>query len=109
MMDAVEFLKALKRRSKSRPDYYGEELSIAYIDPTSLVNQVENWAEENPIKTRQSEFLKQWPETVIGEHGAIMICPAALSSAYRGSYGECKNLEKVCIDCRREFWMQEVE
>lgn len=109
MMDAVEFLKALKRRSKSRPDYYGEELSIAYIDPTSLVNQVENWAKENPIKTRQSVFLEQWPDAELDGDGVIGISPCNLSKKYEKDRDRCGDRTKSCRDCRHEFWMQKVE
>lgn len=49
-MDAVEFLEQLKKRSKSNPDYYGEELNIAHIEPISLVSKVEQWAKEHPAK-----------------------------------------------------------
>lgn len=105
-MNAVEFLEALKRRSKSRPDYYGEELSIACIDPTSLVNQVENWAKENPIKTRQSVFLEQFPNAPIytNTHN-VALDPCLVDTTLRG---HCPT-GRGCDICRREFWMQEAE
>lgn len=109
-MDAVEFLEQLKKRSKSNPDYYGEELNIAHIEPISLVSQVEQWAAEHPVKTRQSEFLKQWPETGLMQDGVIMICPLMISAAYRDGNGACnKRQSDTCADCKREFWSAEVE
>lgn len=70
---------------------------------------VEKWSKEHPMKTRQSVFLEQYPETVLDEGGVVPICPLTLSKAHRNSSGRCKNPKKLCIDCRSEFWMQEVD
>lgn len=109
MMEAVEFLEQLKKRSKSNPDYYGEELNIAHIEPISLVSQVEQWAAEHPVKTRQSEFLKQWPEAKLKQDGVITICPLDVSPAYREKDGSCAIRSGSCADCKRQFWLAEVE
>lgn len=107
-MDAVEFLEQLKKRSKSNPDYYGEELNIAHIEPISLVSKVEQWAKEHPVKTRQSVFLEQWPEALFRE-GILQICPASVSHGFRGKIGECVVEPKDCQKCKRQFWLEEVE
>ena len=106
MMDAVEFLEQLKKRSKSNPDYYGEELNIAHIEPISLVSQVEQWAKEHPVKTRQSVFLEQFPNAPIytNTHN-VALDPCLVDTALRG---HCPT-GRGCDICRREFWMQEVE
>ena len=111
MMEAVEFLEQLKKRSKSNPDYYGEELNIAHIEPISLVSQVEQWAAEHPVKTRQSVFLEQYPEARLSKDGVLLlICPRTISSAYRNEEGTCNIANHgTCADCRREFWLAEVE
>ena len=109
MMEAVEFLEQLKKRSKSKPDYYGEELNIAHIEPISLVSQVEQWAAEHPIKTRQSVFLERYPEAQIDDNDVLGVCPAVISPSHRKYGGGCLYIHKKCADCRREFWMQEVE
>ena len=110
MMEAVEFLEQMKKRSKSNPDYYGEELNIAHIEPRSLVSQVEQWAAEHPIKTRQSVFLEQYPEARLSKDGVLLICPRTISSAYRNEEGTCNIANHgTCADCRREFWLAEVE
>ena len=62
------------------------------------------------IKTRQSVFLEQWPEAELTKDGVISICPIAVSAAYRNKTGGCDSPTRPrCSDCRREFWMQEVE
>lgn len=111
-MDAVEFLKALERRRnyKRGPNDGHCNWAFIYFDHRSheeLVAEVEQWAKEHPAKTRQSEFLEQYPETEIDKYGCLRLCPELVSSDYRNRHGDCPN--RVCIDCRREFWMQEVE
>ena len=103
-MDAVEFLEQLKKRSKSNPDYYGEELNIAHIEPISLVSQVEQWAAEHPIKTRQSEFLKHYPYARILEHGCLNACPMDVFSD-----ADINCNEQPCFECKKKFWLAEVE
>ena len=33
----------------------------------------------------------------------------ALSASHRNARGNCVTMGRKCPDCRREFWMQEVE
>lgn len=77
-------------------------------DPVIAVKVVEEWSAAHPRKTRQSVFLKQYPDALLDKFGVMQMCPMAISAAYRDS-DECKNPERSCMDCQREFWMQEVE
>lgn len=86
-MDALEFLRERNRMCKSF--------------------KVKDWAAAHPRKTRQSVFLEQYPETEIDKYGCLRLCPELVSADYRNRHRDCIN--RVCIDCRREFWMQEVE
>lgn len=56
-------------------------------------------------KTRQSVFLEQWPEAELVD-GIIDVKPCRLVAAFRLGQ-ECH--KTFCYDCRRKFWMQEVE
>ena len=107
-MDAVNFIKERDRMyevERQAPSLiYRHEKSAEEI-----VREVEEWSAAHPRKTRQSVFLEQYPETIIDAFGALQICPMVISAAHRDSDGECKDPAKMCIDCRREFWMQEVE
>lgn len=103
-MDAVEFLEQLKKRSKSNPDYYGEELNIAHIEPISLVRQVEQWAAEHPVKTRQSGFLKHYPGAQITIDGFLHACPMEVFS---DTGINCA--AQTCSECRKAFWLAEDE
>lgn len=67
---------------------------------------VEEWATVHPHKTRQDIFLEQWPKARIDTDGVLCACPINFVynhpcfSEFNGS---------GCLDCRREFWGQEVE
>lgn len=115
-MDALEFLRERKRMC----NYYSHcdgcplddskcviESSTTDEDCKRIVAAVEQWSKENPRKTRQSVFLEQWPETEIDKYGRLRLCPELVSADYRNRHRDCLN--RVCIECRREFWMQEVE
>lgn len=115
-MDAVEYLKTLCRMchceclkcefGKARRGF--ETCPVwQRTHPEEAVAIVEKWAKEHPAKTRQSVFLEQYPETEIDKYGCLRLCPELVSADYRNRHGDCIN--RVCIDCRREFWSTEVE
>lgn len=61
------------------------------------------WANEHPIKTRQSEFLRMFPNAKIGEDdGILCIKPCDIDKSI-----ECPN-GKGCDDCYRKYWKEEV-
>ena len=104
-MDAVEFLNQYSRMVASGV----QPFSIpSNLPPEEIVERVEQWAKEHPVKTRQSEFLKQWPDARLYE-GVLGICPAKLSSLHRDEIGRCTKDVTFCPDCRRDFWLQEVD
>ena len=72
-----------------------------------IVPIVEKWSKENPKKTRQDLFLEQHPEANI-ENGVVDLCPV-ISGVYEDSKGYCKNPDRSCGFCRREFWLKGVE
>lgn len=104
-MDAVEFVKQLRRMNKNASRKY----NIFNDSPENVVAEVEEWAKKNPVKTRQSMFQEQYPDVVLDEYGVITMCPIPLSSFHRTRDGSCAALDCICTNCRREFWMQEVE
>ena len=120
-MDAVEFIRERNRMCNLfSPDCEGcrmdEEKPVIsecdrwmFENPKRAVKIVEEWAKEHPRKTRQSEFLKQWPGAIVEDDRVLGICPALISLSHRRNGGECLSPRKECGGCRREFWMQEVE
>ena len=114
-MDAVEFLKAFGRLCNNYLcgdncpliDICDDVSNDGYVRKVQIVEQ---WAKEHPVKTRQSEFLKQWPDAEIGDDGLPSVAPCQLYKDI-GEKDEngvcCKNLE--CAECRRDFWLKEIE
>ena len=113
-MDAVEFLKTEKRicdkhncgecplSSKNNGTGQGCEM-FAEKSPEKYVAIVEKWSTEHPIKTRQSEFLKMFPDAQIMENGVLQICPRRIEKSKM--FDCCIN----CDDCQKEYWFAEVE
>lgn len=117
-MDALEFLIERKRmcnlckHCKGCPlERAGCGLGTSTPDEEyeKIIATVETWSKEHPHKTRQSVFLEQYPETRIGDDGVLQILPCSISASHRDARGNCATMGRECPDCRREFWMQEVE
>ena len=118
-MDALEFLKARRRMCLSHDTCIGCPLEgthcvLSYVmddeDYERIITAVEQWSKTNPRKTRQSVFLEQYPGARVRTEGVLSICPALISPAHRiNDEGGCADPVTPCADCRREFWMQEVE
>lgn len=113
-MDVVEFFSELRRMCKSSSDcakceYHGDRCDNAIELFEKTVAMVGQWSREHPRVTRQSVFLEQYPEAQIDDSDVLSVCPAVISPSHRKGGGGCLNIHKVCADCRREFWMQEVE
>ena len=107
-MDAVKFVEERRRMfavTGENPKYSLFNMSTCAED---VVKEVEEWSAAHPRKTRQSAFLEHYPEARLDEYGVLRFCPSDISAAHRYSEG-CGYPEQRCTDCRREFWMQEVE
>nr|DAJ17149.1 MAG TPA: hypothetical protein [Myoviridae sp. ctsKG11] len=117
-MDAVKFIEESNRMCKSfDPGCAGCPAScklscvfdrVSAIDAAAQIAIVEKWSAAHPRKTRQSAFLEHYPEARLDEYGVLRFCPSDISAAHRDS-GGCGYPEQRCTDCRRKFWMQEVE
>lgn len=117
-MDAVKFIEERNRMCKSFGNRctgcpasndgcaVGQESTLDAKEQAAIV---EKWSAEHPRKTRQSVFLEHWPDADIDCCGVLTICPSPISTSHRNAYGGCANIGVKCPDCRREFWMQEVE
>lgn len=106
-MDAVKFVEERRRMftvTGANPKYSLFNLSTRAAD---VVKEVEAWAAAHPRKTRQSVFLEQWPNARPADDGVLTFCPKRFDFNI-SCLAECHSLKK-CSDCRREFWMQEVE
>lgn len=111
-MDAIEYLKALQRMCIKNDDCdtcriyqsTGEECQLPYISDGALeegVKIVEEWAKEHPVETRQSRFLKNFPNVIMTKCGTIAICPQYVDQGIKcGKVG--------CEECKLVYWSEEI-
>ena len=112
-MDAMEFIRERNRMCKHFRGCNGcpaDGMICSTIwgmnDAERLVQIVEAWAKEHPHKTRQSEFLRQWPGSIV-EDGVLILCPKVVMGRKEWMEKGCGGTK--CNSCRRRFWQQEVE
>ena len=108
-MDAVKFVEERRRMFAVTGEDSKYSLFNMSTRAEDVVKEVEEWAAAHPRKTRQSVFLEQYPDTIIDSYGVLGFCPTSISAAHRDSNGACKDPERLCRECRKEFWSQEVK
>lgn len=104
-MDAVKFVE--ERRRMYTLGCIKKGINDYNTKAEDVVAEVEEWSATHPRKTRQSVLLKQYPNAVLDKDGVLRICPSVVGGDTPEKY-KCICLTD-CSDCRREFWMQEVE
>lgn len=115
-MDAVEFFKTVKRLCKNQgcdgcPVCKNNTCMVtlmARIHGASdesieeTISKVEQWGKDNPINTRQSEFLKMFPNADFCQ-GVIDISPCSIEKEMKKCCGD-----RECDECKRNYWLTEV-
>lgn len=115
-MDETYFLKTFHRFCESRENCSVCELlnkkdnsCIADIDEYEYVKKtvqiVEQWAKDHSGKTRQSEFLKMFPNANTID-GVLTICPIAIDKALDDSE---KCLGTPCHKCLEKYWLAPID
>ena len=117
-MDAVEYVKQRARMC----DYYmncddcpagNYEGCGSLNEIPNLVPIVEKWAKEHPVKTRQSEFLKMFPNARIESDGMPSICPIVVDKRCYNKDDDALCCfvrdEEKCRKCRHDFWLKEIK
>ena len=63
---------------------------------------VEEWVEQHPLKTRQTELLKIYPNARMWEDDDFLgFCPKNLDTE--------KECTATCRNCCKEYWSKEIE
>lgn len=123
-MDAVEFYKSMKRMCYSGemcekcPLYnnFSEMGSVCDVllhiedEKASRVKSiVEQWAKDHPVKTRQSEFLKKFPDAYLSAITRLLPCSLdkTLKPLRCAKYGYL-SITCRCDKCRDDYWNEEV-
>lgn len=111
-MDAVEFLNKVDCLSKRGSPEEKMRYNVYRVagDNTGALEYVEQWVAEHPVKTRQSVLLEQYPDANISNDGLpdVAPCQLCIGLIHGESVKDCEN-RGLCKDCRRKFWLTEVE
>lgn len=113
-MNAVEYVKTLRRLCKSKEycsecKLYNKKGGYCIADTNEYAEKavqiVEQWGKEHPVKTRQSEFLKMFPNAPIDKgNGVLFVDPCTVDSTQKGN----KYCSISCTTCRKNYWLAEV-
>lgn len=85
-----------KYASKDAEEYPCSECSRGYTDRFEL----------KPKKTRQSEFLKLFPNASVTHSGLLGIKPCTFEG-HSFIKQKCDSYA-TCLDCQKDYWFQEV-
>ena len=87
-----------KHASRDQEEYPCSRCSRGYTD----------LFEPKPKKTRQSEFLKMYPNALRHKStDTIMVCPKDISGKI--PYNSGRGCDISCVECCQNYWLQEVE
>lgn len=113
-MDALEFVRERNRMCDSfghiscgncPAEKHGECVAILWDE--EIVPIVEKWSKEHSRKTRQDAVLEQWPNAETRNDNVLSACPKVFDRNFVCHFED--EIYNTCSDCRRKFWMQEVE
>lgn len=108
-MDALKFVKEFKRMChtytetmcKGCPREKCLKCEIEELSDTGikeLINDVEKWSKEHPLRTRLQDLLEKFPKAEIDKEGLPFFCCARLGYV-------CTCAKSTCKDC----WNMPVE
>lgn len=122
-MDAVKFIKEINRLCEAREDCkdcpligHACDVNTATImscynieSVQKMVQIVEQWAKDNPAKTRKSEFMKVFPNAYL--ETITRLLPCSLDSTLKpfrcAKYGYL-SITCRCDRCRDDYWKEDV-
>ncbi len=123
-MDAVKFIKEINRLCEAQEDCkdcpligHSCDVNTATImsfynieSVQKMVQIVEQWAKDHPAKTRQSEFLKKFPNTDLKIITRLLPCSLdkTLKPLRCAKYGYL-SITFRCDRCRDDYWNEEVD
>lgn len=85
--------------------YDCDENCLVKID--FAIETVQEWSDEHQTKTKQTEFLKLFPNSRMRhcdkDYLVLDVCPVALDSRF-----SCEE-DITCADCQHNYWLEGVE
>lgn len=122
-MDAVKFIKEINRLCEAQEDCkdcpligHACDVNTATImscynieSVQNMVQIVEQWAKVHPVNTRQSEFLKMFPNAYLETITRLLPCSldGTLKPFRCAKYGYL-SITCRCDKCRDDYWNEEV-
>lgn len=78
-------------------------------NPEGVVAAVEQWAKDHPVKTRQSEFLEQFPNADLKTITRLLPCSLDRTlKPLRCAKYSYLSITCRCDRCRDDYWNEEV-
>lgn len=74
---------------------------------SEIYTKVEEWSNIHPLKTRQNEFLKIFPNAKL-QTGIIDICPGDYERNLLNKEFCCPT-KTACAKCRKDYWLASIE
>lgn len=110
MMDAVKLLNTIKKIC-SKGDCSGCVIASLCVyspedwpDPETIISIVEEYLKTHPAKTRQSEFLKHYPNAPVYDD-LLTVLPCNVDVSIKDTCADYEN----CYDCKKAYWPEEIE
>lgn len=77
---------------------------MCFQETDFAIKTVQEWSDKHPIKTRQNEFLKLFPNARMRDDCLVLdICPEDLDNRFN-----CKKYI-TCNDCLHDYWLKVVD
>lgn len=74
--------------------------------PDVVNEKILKWVKEHPVKTRQSEFLKMFPNADIKYEGYLEIEPCSIEKSL---FDNETCMQRDCEECKKKYWLAEVD
>ena len=100
-MNALEFVMAVQRWAKAQG--LCSAVIVTDCSPDSIVTRIEKWAAEHPVKTRQSELLKLFPNVEMYDD-VVDLDPCEMDTTFAS-----QACSKRCYECRAKYWLGEMD
>ena len=114
-MEAIKFMKELKRYCDNtsckncEAMFIGCNTCLEDVDIVEGIEFIEKWSIDNPAKTRQSEFLKLYPDATLDSNCNLIITPCSINKElYNKSCEKCKYMGYSSCN-KAKYWNEEIE
>lgn len=118
--EVIKFLRELNRMCREECDYgcpiceTTDEVTPSncgtwlQTHPEIAADYVAKWAADHPAATRQTEFLKQFPNAGLDSSGTVCICPRDLDTRFVHQCVGNRDVNMSCEACRGRWWSREM-